>query len=335
MHGSVVVSDAPRVSDAAIVSERARLRFERFAWAALGYTVLVILFGAIVRITGSGAGCGQHWPTCQGEIIHLPRSTATAIELTHRLTSGLSIAATIALVVLGFRAFERGHVGRRVVVWALTFMAGEALIGAALVLLALVGKNDSLGRAAVMAAHLVNTSLLTGSIAVAAWLSGTPGRRLGRLDRTVAIAFAAGLVAVLVTSTTGAMTALGDTLYPIAPGADVRARVTGAHFLERLRWIHPLVAALTAGFLIWLSTSVPERLKNERVRAAARRVLVLVVVQAGAGVANVLLSAPGYMQVVHLGIATLLWIALVLLGAEATIATGARFATIAKEPIPS
>ena len=56
--------------------------FQRFAWGSLCYTVFVILFGAVVRISGSGAGCGQHWPTCHGEVAHLPRSIETAVELT-------------------------------------------------------------------------------------------------------------------------------------------------------------------------------------------------------------------------------------------------------------
>ena len=100
-------SESSRLSRLGV--EHARQRFQRFAWGSLCYTVFVILFGAVVRITGSGAGCGQHWPTCQGEVAHLPRSMETAIELTHRVTSGLSLLLAVGLFVAAFRRFERGH----------------------------------------------------------------------------------------------------------------------------------------------------------------------------------------------------------------------------------
>ncbi len=48
--------------------------FSRYAWGVLLWNVLVALWGAYVRATGSGAGCGSHWPTCNGEI--LPRAPA-------------------------------------------------------------------------------------------------------------------------------------------------------------------------------------------------------------------------------------------------------------------
>jgi heme A synthase len=283
--------------------------FQRFAWASLAYTGFVILFGAVVRITGSGAGCGQHWPTCQGEIAHLPRSVETAIELTHRVTSGLSLVLAVVLFVLARRRFERGQVARRAAGLTLLFMVIEALIGAALVLLALVGNNDSALRAAVMAAHLVNTSLLTAALAITAWAAGKslPVRwNDARATRTV---LGLALVGMLVVSTTGAVTALGDTLYPVTPGA----RFEGTHFLQRLRVLHPVLAIAVAGYLCYAiaALAAPDK------RAPARVAFALVFTQVGAGVLNVLLSAPAWLQVVHLALATALWIALVLLGAEA------------------
>ena len=90
-----------------------RARFARFARTLLGYTLGVILFGAGVRITDSGAGCGQHWPTCNGEVLHLPKSLHTLIELTHRLTSGLSLLAVLGLLIGAFRLYPRGHARAR------------------------------------------------------------------------------------------------------------------------------------------------------------------------------------------------------------------------------
>src|SRR5450432_2539798 len=89
-----------------------RGRFARYAWLLLGYTLLVILFGAVVRITGSGAGCGQHWPSCNGELLHVPKTLKTAIEYVHRATSGLSVLTSIGLLVAAFRLYPPRHATR-------------------------------------------------------------------------------------------------------------------------------------------------------------------------------------------------------------------------------
>src|SRR5262249_50207435 len=132
-----------------------RRGFTRLAWGVLAYTVAVVLFGAVVRITGSGAGCGQYWPTCQGEIVHLPKTLATAIELSHPLTSGLALVLVVGVALVARRRFPGGHPTRWFANAAVVLMIAEALVGAALVLLALVGQNGSTARAAVMAVHLV------------------------------------------------------------------------------------------------------------------------------------------------------------------------------------
>jgi cytochrome c oxidase assembly protein subunit 15 len=295
--------------------------FQRLAWGSLVYTVFVILFGAVVRITGSGAGCGQHWPTCQGEVAHLPRSIETAIELTHRLTSGLSLLLSIGLLAFAFRRFEPGHTARRAAFATLVFMLLEALIGAALVLLALVGKNDSLARAGVMAAHLVNTSLLTGAMAITAWSARKPALQQWCAGRAKVFLFAGVVASMLLVSTSGAVTALGDTLYPVAsapgtaPAVDT-VRSFGHEFLLRFRTLHPILAILVLAYLSYAIGA----LKTSATRRHARLAIGLLVVQMGAGVLNILLSAPAWMQVTHLGLATVLWITLVLLGAEALTA---------------
>jgi heme A synthase len=292
-------------------------RFSHLAWAALAYTLLVVLFGAVVRITGSGAGCGQHWPSCQGEIVHLPRSLETAIEYTHRLTSGAALLVVLALAVLARRSFAPGHLARRAANWALVLMLVEALIGAALVLLELVGRNDSAARAAVMAAHLVNTSLLTAALALSAWSGAHTDTPTWRLERGSALLFAAALAGVLFVSVTGAVTALGDTLYPLPPGADLSVRLGHAqgHFLAQLRVVHPVLASLVGVLVAYYALVLQREAGTPGVRRGARTLLLLVVLQVGAGIMNVLLSAPAWLQVVHLAIATLVWLSLVLLGA--------------------
>lgn len=290
-----------------------RDRLGAVATAFLAYVVFVILFGAVVRITGSGAGCGQNWPTCHGEIAHIPQSIETLIELTHRVTSGLSVLFSIGFLVLVRRAFERGHPARLGAWLSLAFLLSESLVGAALVLLALVGDNSSASRAVVMAFHLLNTSLLTGAIvyARAAILDGEP-RAFSALIRTSlrrenSFIVLGGLLLLLV-SAFGAVTALGDTLYPVQEGQGSAGVVSsvftpGEHFLDRLRGIHPLTALAAALFIFW---TLGAREGRERPR---RHVLLWLTLQIALGVLNVYLRAPAFMQVMHLAVATFLWIA--------------------------
>jgi heme A synthase len=287
-------------------------RFARFVWGTLAYTIFVILFGAVVRITGSGAGCGQHWPTCHGEITHLPRSVETAIELTHRLTSGVSLLLVLAALVLAVRTFAEGHPARGAAWLSMGFMVSESLVGAALVLLRLVGENTSLARAAVMAVHLVNTSFLSAAIALTAWLATRPAPREWRPICALEGALLGALGAILVVSVTGAITALGDTLYPVALAERIAAdHGVTATFLERGRAVHPVLAVLAAGFLLGVAAKVREL--RPHAATLAWWGTGLVVLQVGAGVVNILLYAPGWMQVIHLAIGTVLWIALALL----------------------
>lgn len=293
----------------------------RWALGVLCGTLGVILFGAVVRITGSGAGCGQNWPTCHGEIVHLPRSVETIIELTHRTTSGLAMLAVFGLTVGAVRCFETGHRVRRAAFWASGMMIVEALLGAGLVLFELVGADRSLGRAVMMPLHLVSTSVLTAALALLAWWSNP--RELGaspRDSRTWQLS-ALGLCLVLLVSATGALTALGDTVYPVQAGALgerwASDQAAGAHFLERLRVVHPLIAVAVGLFLISMAGGAVRRAASRAGVAFARALVVLVLIQLAVGSVSVLLSAPGYLQVVHLLVASLLWLALVLLAAEA------------------
>ncbi|MCU0507346.1 MAG: COX15/CtaA family protein, partial [Anaerolineae bacterium] len=137
----------------------ANRRFAFFAWGVLAYNVLVILWGAFVRATGSGAGCGSHWPLCNGDV--LPRAPAleTVVEFSHRVTSGLSLILVLALIVWGWRIYKAGSPVRKTLVASGVFIIVEALIGAWLVLAGLTAENDSIARAVSMALHLVNTFL--------------------------------------------------------------------------------------------------------------------------------------------------------------------------------
>src|SRR5579871_6089489 len=138
--------------------------FIRYAWVVLAWNLLVILWGAYVRASGSGAGCGSHWPLCNGEVVPHSPQIQTVIEFTHRAMSGVAFVAMIGLIWWSFALFPRRHRVRRATLFAMIFFAVEALLGAGLVLLHLVGDNASVGRAVYLALHLVNTQFLLAAL---------------------------------------------------------------------------------------------------------------------------------------------------------------------------
>jgi heme a synthase len=289
--------------------------FARFAWGLLLYNLLVILWGAFVRATGSGAGCGSHWPLCNGEVVPRAPSVETLIEFSHRLTSGLALLGAIALVVWAWRAFPPAHRVRRGAVVSLVFLVVEALIGAGLVLLEYVAANDSLARAYWMAGHLLNTFLLLGALTLTAWwASGGPALRL-RGQGKVTWVLGAALLSVALLGASGGITALGDTLMLTAgltPEASPMVAV-----LRDLRISHPILAfvvgAVVAG-AVWL---VGRKRSSSHGQRLGRAILALYVGQLLLGALNVALKAPVWLQLTHLLLADLIWIGLVLLAATA------------------
>jgi cytochrome c oxidase assembly protein subunit 15 len=297
--------------------------FARYAWAVLGYNLLVVAWGAFVRATGSGAGCGKHWPTCNGEIVPRSPQVATIIEFTHRATSGVALLLVVVLVVWSFRAFPRRHPARKASVAAITFMIAEALVGAGLVLYGWVAKDPSAARGWVMAIHLANTFLLLACLALSADWGRHPGGFAVRGRGALAGLLAASFAAVLIAGVTGAVAALGDTLFPATSFAEgLRQELSSqAGLLLRIRLLHPF-AAVSAGIVLLAAARAALRTRpDERVRRAAVAVAGLVAVEIGVGAANVLLLAPVPLQIVHLVLADLAWLALVLL-ASASLAPG-------------
>lgn len=309
---SLSIADAPPHSNA-------RRNFARYAVWLLGFTLLVVLWGAVVRITGSGAGCGKHWPTCQGEIVHLPKRVETLIELSHRLSTGLNALLVFALTFRASRIFERRHPARRAFNFASAMMVVESLVGAALVLLALVGTDASLRRAIVMPIHLVATSGLCAALALGVFHS-LPSAKAEAAPAPLRRAVWFAALAVLLVSASGAVTALGDTVYPVQ-AAPLAARLLhdqgdGAHFLERLRVVHPLLAVAGAALVLAVGARVLGEQVSALARTLARAAIGACLAQVALGGLNVWLSAPGWMQVVHLLSATIVWLLLVCLAAE-------------------
>jgi heme A synthase len=300
-------------------------RYAKYAWGVLAYNIGVILWGAYVRATGSGAGCGNHWPLCDGQIVPQSPRVQTLIEYSHRVTSGLTLLLIIALVVWSFRAFPRGHRVRSGAVGAGVFTLTEALVGAGLVLFQLVAENTSLARALLVAVHLANTFLLLAALTLTAhWASGGQALQL-RGQRSTLLGLGLAFLGVLIIGMTGAITALGDTLFrspSLAQGLQQDASPT-AQFLIRLRVFHPLVAILVGLYLIWVVRSHSQNTSLPASRISTVLVA-LVLIQWFTGLVNVVLLAPLWMQMLHLFLADLIWITLVLFAGAVLVAPAAR-----------
>uniref|UniRef100_Q01X35 Cytochrome oxidase assembly n=1 Tax=Solibacter usitatus (strain Ellin6076) TaxID=234267 RepID=Q01X35_SOLUE len=285
--------------------------FARYAWAVLAFNVGVVLWGAYVRAAGAGAGCGQHWPLCNGVIVPVAPTLKTIIEFTHRVTSGIDLALVALLVAWAFRAFPRLHPVRLGAVLSAIFLMTEALIGAALVLLEHVAKNQSSARGYSLSLHLINTLTLLACLTLTAWWAmGKPPVRVAGRPGWMA---AGSLVLVMILGVSGAIAALGDTLFPARSLAEAFAQDfdPASSIFVRLRVLHPIIAAIAGTWLVLYAVATAGRRADLRPRAWL--LLGLVGAQVAAGSVNLLLRAPVFMQMLHLLLADALWISLVLL----------------------
>jgi heme A synthase len=308
--------------------------YARMTWALLAFLLAVVVWGAFVRATGSGAGCGAHWPVCNGEL--LPRAPAleTVIEFTHRVSSGLTTAFVLVWAVLAFRTFPRGHRVRRGAALGMAAMLVEGAIGAALVLFHLVDRNESPARAVVMSLHLVNTFFLLAVVLLTGtWAAGTGRPRL-RGQGAVGVLLGLSIGALVVLGISGGIAALGDTLFPARSLAEgFRQDLSpSAHVLLRLRVLHPILAVISAVGVLATAVVASVLRPSAPVRRTALWVAGGVVLQLVAGLVNLVLLAPVPMQLLHLLLADLLWMAVVLLAARALAEDAPRLAVA---PLPA
>lgn len=281
-----------------------------FALVTVAVMVLVILWGAVVRATGSGAGCGANWPLCNGVVfpLHHPR-LATLIEFTHRATTGICSAFYFACLAWIFLAKPRGHRTRKAAVWSGLLIITEALLGRALVLHGWVDRNTSDMRSVMQCIHFTNTLLLLAAFTLMWWWS-RPANEAVIADGFTRVLAWCSFIAMIVGGATGSVAALADTLFPAASLRDGIAAdfSPSAPLLVQMRWMHPASTCIAVVCAVWLATRVRSRAGEWLVR--------LIVLQIALGVADVLLLAPTWMQVLHLLLADLLWIALVCLTAD-------------------
>jgi heme a synthase len=288
--------------------------FARFAWGVLAYHVAVVAWGALVRATGSGAGCGQHWPTCNGQVVPRAPGAETLIEYTHRATSGIALVLVIVLLFWARRELPRGHPARTAAAVSMVFIVTEALLGAGLVLFGWVAADASAGRGWAMALHLANTFLLLAALALTAGMSGRPAPSAAAPRGEVPGLMVVALAATAFAGVTGAVAALGDTLYPATSFVAGLSQELGAgtSLLLRLRVLHPFAAGAAGLLLIAGVRRAAQACPERYVRRAALTATALVLVELVAGAVNVLMLAPVWLQVAHLVVADLLWICCVL-----------------------
>jgi heme a synthase len=311
------------VASGSVECAPASVWLRRYAWFVVVYSVLVVLWGVVVRATGSGAGCGDHWPLCNGQVIPIHPRLATVIEYTHRMMSGPSeVPLIVLLLVWVFRATPRGHLARNFAVAGLVLTFTEGLLGALLVKLGLTATSTSPLRPPMLALHLSNTLVLLGSLALTAHFLA---RRTAALRGAVAfqqkLPAIVGLLAAMVIGITGSLAALGDTLFPAtslraAFAADFSA---SSEWLIRLRILHPASAVLAGAFILWLLWRSVFAARDGAHRKLGLWLAGWLAFQFLLGGLDVLLRAPVWMQVLHLAGADAFWCVLVVLTFSVTV----------------
>jgi heme A synthase len=232
------------------------------------------------------------------------------------MTSGIAFLMVICLLIWCWRVTPKGNWSRYSAALAAVFMANEALLGAALVLLDYVSQNRSAGRILVLCLHFGNTLLLLASLSLtAAWLSNGGRFQLVRSGRQV-FAIGTGLLATMAIGITGAMAALADTLFP---ATSLRASLLqdfhgDAPPLLHFRMLHPLVAFVSACYIGWVICALS--IQQRHFSRKAMLLIILLVAQLAIGATNVFLLAPIWLQILHLLVADVLWITLVLTSAD-------------------
>jgi cytochrome c oxidase assembly protein subunit 15 len=290
----------------ALHEPRSRSGARAWAWATLAFFVIVVLEGAVVRATSSGAGCGDRWPLCNGEVLPHFHRVATIIEFLHRSLTGICTAMFAGLIVWTFYATPKRHPARLASIVAGVLLLIEGALGAVLVLGHYVERNTSDSRVLIQSVHFTNTMLLLASATVVAVLLGRGIRIVGAASLRLPMMLT--LLATIVTGATGSVAALADTLFPsvslrAAIAADFAAN---SPLLVRMRWMHPAASLLAVCGSLWMAAL----LRRAGALKGANLLLLNLGMQIVIGIADVLTLAPTWIQVLHLLGADLFWITL-------------------------
>ena len=300
-------------------------RFAKYAWFVVAYNLVVILWGVFLRASKSGDGCGQHWLTCNGEIVPAAPQFKTIIEFSHRVTSSLAGIFIVILLVWAFAKWrsqrtEQGGNLLKAAVGSFVFVVFEGLIGAGLVLTGNTAETLTAARPFWTAAHLVNTLVLLAFLTLTAWLAS--GRRtlaIRNCDSKTLILLSLGVVGMFLIGISGSIAALSGMLFPSASLAESAAKDFSetSHILLQLRVSHPILSILFGIFLLFLARRFKWEVDTNFFNVRwANALSALVLVQFLWGAATLLTLAPIVMQLGHLLLADLVWIVFILLSAN-------------------
>jgi heme A synthase len=294
-------------------------RFTQFAWFTLVYNIVVILWGVFLRASKSGDGCGQHWLTCQGEVIPSAPQLKTIIEFSHRMTTGPAFVFVVILLIWALVKFGKGSPVGKAAIVSFVFIITEVLIGAVLVLTGNTAEALTSERPFLAIGHLINSSLLLASLALTAWYSGGD-RRIEFTGRGKMIALLAiGVGLLLFAGMSGAIAALSSMLFPSETLVEGVSKdfAGSSNLLVRLRVSHPLLAIATSVYLIFLSGWIRKGAEDDPATGRWSNIVSIVALaQLAFGAATFLMLGPIVMQVGHLFLADLLWISFVLMSAN-------------------
>lgn len=313
-------------------------KFAKYSWFVLGFNILVILWGVFLRASKSGDGCGQHWLTCQGEVIPLAPELKTVIEYSHRITSFLAFVSVLVLLIWTLRRFETANPIRKTAVVSFIFIVTEALVGAGLVLTGNTAETLTAARPFWMAGHLINTFILLAFLTLTARFATGGSRLRSDIERKYLIAIAVGITAVFIVGISGSIAALSSMLFPvgtIAAGVEQDFSST-SHMLLRLRLLHPITAILTSVFLIFLTSWLAkEGGKDRKITLWSNILSILVLAQIAFGASTLLMLAPILMQLGHLLLADMIWISYVLFTANFLSADEGNYPQFTKSATPA
>ena len=269
----------------------------------------MILWGAWVRISHSGDGCGQSWPSCQGQyLIDSGEQEKTWIEWIHRATSGLFGIVVLILVVWSFLKFPLRHPVCKSVLCVFLFTISEALIGARLVLAGLTGSNTSPVRMLTMNLHLLNSLLLVSSLFVC-WRFSI-GRRFSFSWQSFTPILVFLMIAVF-----GSVSSLASSLFPshsLWEGLALDFNPESP-WLIRLRLLHPLLALILGGAFLYYCFFKDKPEQGDKAQTCSRKIFIICLcLLLLSGLMNLLLLSPVFLKLTHLLIVYLLVMSFVL-----------------------
>lgn len=293
--------------------------FAKYAWFALAYNIVVILWGVFLRASKSGDGCGQHWLTCHGEVIPSAPELKTVIEFSHRITSGIAFLVVLILVIWAFRKFEKGNSIRKTALISFIFIITEALVGAGLVLTGNTAETLTAARPFWMIGHLTNTFILLAFLSLTAWLASGQKSLNFKIETKVWYLTALAVAGIFFVGVTGSVAALSSMLFPSETLAEGIAKDFSAtsNILLRLRISHPILSVLVSVYLIFLAGWLKMKFSSlAGVRRWSNTLSILIIIQIAFGSLTLLTLAPIVMQLGHLLLADLIWISFVLMNAN-------------------